>query len=84
MNVAVAAEDPRLREQLTALLEGQGHRVLGISALSSALEAVKAGRPSLLVVAHASEAAVPAFLRRLRESPDLRRLPVLCVDPKST
>jgi two-component system alkaline phosphatase synthesis response regulator PhoP len=83
MNIAVAAEDARFREQLSGLLEGQGHRVLDIPALGPALEAIKAGRPSLLIVAH-PEAATPAFLRRLRESPDLRRLPVLCVDPKST
>ena len=31
--------------------------------LEGTLEAIKAGRPSLLVVAHSSEAAVPAFLR---------------------
>ena len=83
MNIAVAAEDSRFREQLSGLLAGQGHRVLDIPALGPALEAIKTGRPSLLVVA-ASDAAAPAFLRRLRESPDLRRLPVLCVDPKST
>ena len=83
MNVAVAAEDARFREQLSGLLEGQGHRVQAIPALKEALETIKRGRPSLLIVAHSSEAAVPAFLRRLRESPELRRLPVLCVDPKS-
>lgn len=84
MNVAVAAEDARFREQLSGLLAGQGHRVMGIPALSSALESIKKERLSLLVVAHSSEASVPAFLRRLRESPELRRLPVLCVDPKSS
>ena len=71
-------------EQLCGLLEGQGHRVLAIPALSGALDAIKTGRSSLLIIAHSSEAALPVFLRRLRESPDLRRLPVLCVDPKST
>lgn len=83
MNIAVVAVEPRFRDQLGALLEGQGHRVQIVPALDSALEAIKSGRPSLLVVAHPSDAAVPAFLRRLRENPDLRRLPVLCVDPKS-
>lgn len=83
MNIAVVAEDPRFRDQLRALLEGQGHRVQLVPALGSAQEAIATGRPSLLVVAHSSDAAVPAFLRRLRENPDLRRLPVLCVDPKS-
>lgn len=83
MQVAVVCEEARFREQLSGLLEGQGHRVQGIPALKETLEAVRSGRPSLLVVAHAGGADVPAFLRRLRESSDLRRLPVLCVDPRS-
>ena len=83
MNVAVVAEDAKVREQLTGLLQGQGHRVQVVAALSQAPEALKSGRPSLLVVAHGSDAAVPSFLRRLRESPEMRRLPVLCVDPKA-
>jgi two-component system alkaline phosphatase synthesis response regulator PhoP len=83
MNIAVAADDAKFREQLAGLLEGQGHRVQVVTALSLAFEAVKKGNPSLLVVAHSGEATVPAFLRRLRESPELRRLPVLCVDPKA-
>jgi two-component system alkaline phosphatase synthesis response regulator PhoP len=84
MNIAVAAEDAKFRELLSGLLEGQGHRVLSIPLLGGALDAIKSGRPSLLVVAHPSEGALPGFLRKLRESPELRRLPVLCVDPKST
>ncbi|MDE2143801.1 MAG: response regulator transcription factor, partial [Elusimicrobia bacterium] len=83
MNIAVIAEENKFREQLCGLLEGQGHRVQPVDALSRALDAIKTGRPSLLVVAHSSDAAVPAFLRRLRESAELRRLPVLCVDPKA-
>ena len=83
MNIALVAEDAKLRQTLAALLEGQGHRVAGISALNQALETIKSVRPSLLVIAHSSDVAVPVFLRRLRESPELRRLPVLCVDPKA-
>lgn len=83
MNIAIAAEDARFREQLSGLLEGQGHRVQPIASLSSALESLRASRPSLLVVAQPSGTAVPAFLRGLRDSPELRRLPVLCVDPKA-
>ena len=84
MNIAVAAEDAKFRELLSGLLEGQGHRVAAIPALCGALDAVKSTRPSLLIIAHPSDGALPGFLRRLRESPELRRLPVLCVDPKST
>ncbi|MBI3564737.1 MAG: response regulator transcription factor [Elusimicrobia bacterium] len=83
MQIAVAADDARFREQLTALLEGQGHRVQAVAGVKQALDSVRAGRPSLLVVAHSSDPAVAGFLRSLRESPDLRRLPVLCVDPKA-
>lgn len=83
MNVAVISEDARFREQLSALLEGQGHRVQAVTALASALDAVKSGKPSLVIVAHSSDAAVAPFLRKLREAPELRRLPVLCVDPKA-
>ena len=83
MNIAVAAEDARFGEQLTGLLEGQGHRVQRAASLNAAFDAVKKALPSLLVVAHTEEAPVTAFLRRLREAPELRRLPVLCVDPKA-
>jgi two-component system alkaline phosphatase synthesis response regulator PhoP len=81
MNIAVASDDAKFRDQLVGLLEGQGHRVQVVATLDKTFDAVKKGAPSLLVVAHAGN-AVPAFLRRMRESPELRRLPVLCVDPK--
>ncbi len=83
MQIAVSCDDARFREQLGALLEGQGHRVQAVSSVKEALDAVRSGRPALLVLAHASDAEVPAFLRRLRESPEQRRLPVLCVDTKA-
>ena len=37
MNIAVVAEEPRFRDQLRALLEGQGHRIQLVPALGSAL-----------------------------------------------
>ena len=83
MNVAVVVDEARFREQLNSLLEAQGHRVQSIPTLNQALEAIKSGHPSMLVIAYGDNVAVPTFLRRLRESPDLRRLPVLCVDPKA-
>jgi two-component system alkaline phosphatase synthesis response regulator PhoP len=83
VNVALVCEDSRSREQLSALLEGQGHRVQAIPRITEAANAIKSLRPSLLVVAHPADAGVLAFLRGLRASSDLRRLPILCVDPKS-
>ncbi|OGR96430.1 MAG: hypothetical protein A2V88_09390 [Elusimicrobia bacterium RBG_16_66_12] len=82
MIIAVAADDAKFRQQLTELLAGQGHRVQAISSLNDALETVKSARPNLLIVAQAGSGA-GSFLKRLRESPDQRRLPVLCVDPKA-
>lgn len=83
MNIAVAAQDGRFREQLCGLLEGQGHRAQSVPSLSQALDAVRAGKPSLLVLGLTADPQAASFLRKLRETPELRRLPVLCVDPKS-
>ncbi|OGS39627.1 MAG: hypothetical protein A2506_06555 [Elusimicrobia bacterium RIFOXYD12_FULL_66_9] len=82
MIIAVTADDAKFRAQLTELLSGQGHRVQAITSLSDALETVKSTHPNVLIVAH-SGPETSAFLKRLRESPDQRRLPVLCVDPKA-
>ena len=51
--------------------------------MSQALDAVRSGKPSLLVVGQPADVQTASFLRTLRETPELRRLPVLCVDPKS-
>jgi two-component system alkaline phosphatase synthesis response regulator PhoP len=84
MNVAVASEDARFREQLGALLAGQGYRVQPISSLAQIHAVLRSAKPHLLVIAHeGSEGPVSAALRRLRENPELRRLPVLCIDPKA-
>lgn len=82
MIIAVAADDAKFRAQLSELLAGQGHRVQAIASLGEALETVKSSRPNILIVAH-SGSDTASFLKRLRESPDQRRLPVLCVDPKA-
>ena len=81
MIIAVAAADAKFRRQLTELLAGQGHRVQELASLSAALATVKSLRPNVLIVAY-DTGETAAFLKRLRESPDQRRLPVLCVDPR--
>ncbi|MDE2489858.1 MAG: response regulator transcription factor [Elusimicrobia bacterium] len=84
MNVAVASDDARFRAQLAELLAGQGHRVLAIASLARVLDEARAARPTLLVLAQSgADPEMPTLLRRLREAPELRRLPVLCVDPKA-
>jgi two-component system alkaline phosphatase synthesis response regulator PhoP len=84
MNVAVASEDARFREQLGALLMGQGYRVQPMASLAQVHALLRTAKPHLLVIAHeGGDGPVSAALRRLRESPELRRLPVLCIDPKA-
>lgn len=83
MLVAVAAADARFRAQLAELLSSQGHRVLEAGVSDAALELARTARPQLLVVACADGDAAPAFLRLLRADAALRRLPVLCVNPRA-
>jgi len=84
MNIAVTCEDARFREQIGALLAGQGHRVQPVSSLLQVIPVLRASNAHLLVIAHeGGEEGVGAALRKLRELPELRRLPILCVDPKA-
>ena len=83
MHIFIVCEESGFRKQLIDLLESQGHGVQGVGTLKSALESLRAARPNLMVIAHSSGTESAALLRRLRENPELRRLPVLCVDPKS-
>lgn len=83
MLIAVAASDPRFRVHLSGLLESSGHKVVEAEARPEALAALRAAAPHLLVVASAADASAAAFIRALRGQPDMRLLPVLCVDPKA-
>ncbi|MCR4294783.1 MAG: response regulator transcription factor [Elusimicrobia bacterium] len=83
MLIAVAASDPRFRAQLAGLLESNGHKVVEAEARPEALADLRAAAPHLLVVASAADGAAAAFIRALRAQPDMRLLPVLCVDPKA-
>ncbi len=83
MLIAVAADDVKFRAQLRELLEGGGHKVLDLPASLDGLAALRAAKPHLLVVAARADNAAAAFIRGLRAQPDLRSLPVLCVDPKA-
>ena len=83
MLIAVAAADAKFRGQLVELLTGAGHRVVESGDAAATLAVVRASKPQLLVVACGDGEEAPAFLRLLRADAAMRRLPVLCVDPKS-
>jgi two-component system alkaline phosphatase synthesis response regulator PhoP len=81
--IAVSAADAKFRAQLVGLLEGGGHQVVEFAANAGALPALRSAKPHLLVVAGAPDNGVTEFIRGLRAQPDMRLLPVLCVDPKA-
>jgi len=81
--IAIAADDAKFRIQLRELLEGGGHKVLDLPCSLDGVPALRSGKPHLLVVAARADSAAASFIRGLRAQPDLRALPLLCVDPKA-
>ncbi|MDD5302445.1 MAG: response regulator transcription factor [Elusimicrobia bacterium] len=83
MLIGVSAGDAKFRAQLVALLAGGGHQTVEIAADAAALGALRKAKPHLLVVAGTAAEGAADFIRILRAQPDMRLLPVLCVDPKA-
>lgn len=83
MLIAVGADEAKFRAQLKGLLEGNGHQVVEFTAAAAALAGLRAAKPHLLVVAGAAGGGAAEFVRGLRAQPDMRLLPVLCIDPKA-
>ena len=83
MLIAVGVDDVRFRAQLVGLLETGGHQVMEFAAGEGALPALRAAKPHLVVVAGAPDSGAADFIRTLRAQPDMRLLPILCVDPKA-
>jgi len=83
MLIAVAAVEAKFRAQLKGLLETNGHKVMECASDAGALGVLRASKPHLIVVAGAADSGSPEFIRALRAQPDMRLLPILCVDPKA-
>jgi two-component system alkaline phosphatase synthesis response regulator PhoP len=84
MFITIAGEDAKFTRQLEQLLLPQNHRLAIVASLTSLIKSLRASPPDLLVVAHPASAAQAAgVLRAVREDESLRRMPILCVDPKS-
>jgi two-component system alkaline phosphatase synthesis response regulator PhoP len=83
MLIGVAAADAKFRTQLIALLTAGGHRATELPMGAAAVGAMRSARPHLLVVAGAADEGASELLRAVRGQPDMRLLPVLCVDPKA-
>jgi FixJ family two-component response regulator len=77
-NILVVDDRPENRDLLTFLLASRGHDVRTANNGSEALDAVKKGRPDLVIC----DILMPSmdgyeFVRRLREQPDLAGTPVI-------
>lgn len=82
MLVAVVSSVEKYRTAMCDLLASQGHRVVSETTADGALQLARSARPRLLVLCNADGGAVE-LLRRLRSDEALRRIPVLCVDPRA-
>ncbi|MEQ1920044.1 MAG: hypothetical protein ABL955_12680, partial [Elusimicrobiota bacterium] len=83
MLIAVGADDAKFRAQLVGLLEGGGHKVMELAGKAGALASLRSAKPHMLVVC-CSDGGAPDFIRSIRAQPDMRLLPILCVDPKAS
>lgn len=80
MLIAVAAEDEKFQGQLTSLLAGNGYACVAVASELDVLAGIRGANPRLLVIEGSGSLA---FVRALRLRPDLRLLPVLCVNPRA-
>ncbi len=83
MLIAVGAEDAKFRAQLVSLLESAGHRTFVLTANGEAVAALRAAKPHMLVLSCGADSGAAEFIRGVRAEPDMRQLPLLCVDPKA-
>ena len=78
--VLVVEDHADLREMLAVLLESEGFRVQTASNGKEALDSLKAGRPSVILL----DLMMPVmsgdeFRRRQLQEPDLASVPVICM-----
>jgi PAS domain S-box-containing protein len=83
-NVVVVTADPEQSSLLRGLLASEGYRVLRAGSAAEADKLIEAGTPDVLVV----DPLLPdgdglALVRRLREGPATRELPVLMLSERS-
>jgi PAS domain S-box-containing protein len=83
-NVLVATADGELSTLLRGLLSHEGYRVVRAASLAEAAEAVEASPPDALVVdTQMPDGQALDWVRRLREQPRTRELPVLALSGRS-
>ena len=78
--IIVAEDNPDAREMLCILLRDQGFEVIGVEDGQEAIEAVKAGRPDLII----TDIQMPhldgiELIKALRAEPGVSDIPVLVI-----
>ena len=76
--ILVVDDEPAIRELILAVLEDEGYEVIGAGSAFRALELLPRERPDLVLM----DIMMPEMdgreaLRRMREQPDLARIPVV-------
>ncbi len=85
MHITIAGEDPRFCDQLQGLLEDHQHTIVVISHHGRVIESLRLEPPHLLVIVESFfKETLANFLHVVRQDPKLRRIPILCVNPKGS
>ena len=76
--ILVVDDEPAIRELIVAVLEDEGYQAIGAGSGTRALELIPSERPDLVLM----DIMMPEMdgreaLRRMREHPDLARIPVV-------
>jgi len=76
--VLVVDDEPAIRDLIVAVLEDEGYRAIGAGSGSRALELLPIERPDLVLMdIMMPEMDGRELLRRMRQRPDLDRIPVV-------
>lgn len=85
MHITIAGEEPKFCTQLRGLLEEHKHKIAVISHHGRVIESLRLEPPHLLVIVESFfKDTLSSFLHVVREDPKLRRIPILCVNPKGS
>ncbi|MBI3554612.1 MAG: response regulator transcription factor [Elusimicrobia bacterium] len=83
MHITIAGDDEKFCAQIQKLLEEHNHKVAVLARVGHVLEALRAEPPHLLIIVKPFfHETLTQFLHVLREVPPMRRMPVVCVNPK--
>lgn len=80
MDILLVEDDPTDSKLLSAVLKSSGHRVLEKASAEQAVEAIKAGRPEVILL----DLKLPGMdglmlARRLKKDPETQHVPIVAI-----